>query len=260
MNIQQILDEKEIVPVFQPIVSLKNCDILGYEICSHLNDKPITEYFEKAEEFEKIWKLEKLCRKSILKKVKLIGLKKNIFININPDIIFDEDFYQGYTLKLLEKFSLEPNQIIFEITEKCSKKNEETLSRLIEHYKSQGFKIALDNVGTAYSGLERICILNPDFIKIDMQIIRNIEKDSLKQSMVKSLTHFSNETGINLVAVGVESANELDFLLSLGVQYAQGYYIGYPAEFPGKVTAESYARIIINQKNNEQVNKKNEKN
>ena len=259
MNIEKILDEQEIVPVFQPIVSLKNCDILGYEICSHLNDKPITEYFEKAEEFEKIWKLEKLCRKSILKKVKLIGLKKNIFININPDIIFDEDFYQGYTLKLLEKFSLEPNQIIFEITENCSQKNEETLSRLIEHYKSQGFRIALDNVGTAYSGLERICVLNPDFIKIDMQIIRNIEKDSLKQSMVKSLTHFSNETGINLVAVGVESANELDFLLSLGVQYAQGYYIGYPAEFPGKVSAESYARIIINQKNNEQLNKKNEK-
>ena len=122
MNIEKILDEQEIVPVFQPIVSLKNCDILGYEICSHLNDKPITEYFERAEEFEKIWKLEKLCRKSILKKVKLIGLKKNIFININPDIIFDEDFYQGYTLKLLEKFSLEPNQIIFEITENCSQK------------------------------------------------------------------------------------------------------------------------------------------
>ena len=259
MNIEKILDEQEIVPVFQPIVSLENGDILGYEICSHLNDKPITEYFEKAEEFEKIWKLEKLCRKSILKKVKQIGLKKKVFININPDIIFDEDFYQGYTLKLLEKFSLEPNQIIFEITENCSQKNEETLSRLIEHYKSQGFRIAIDNVGTAYSGLERICVLNPDFIKIDMQIIRNIEKDSLKQSMVKSLTHFSNETGINLVAVGVESANELDFLLSLGVQYAQGYYIGYPAEFPGKVTADSYARIIINKKNSKQLNKKNEK-
>ena len=117
MNIQQILEEKEIVPVFQPIVSLENGDILGYEICSHLNDKPITKYFERAEEFEKIWKLEKLCRKSIIKKVKQIGLKKRVFININPDIIFDEDFYQGYTLKILEKFSLEPNQIIDEITE-----------------------------------------------------------------------------------------------------------------------------------------------
>ena len=64
--------------------------------------------------------------------------------------------------------------------------------------------------------------------------------------MVQKIIPLPNETGINLVAVGVESANELDFLLSLGVQYAQGYYIGYPAEFPGKVTAESYARIIIN--------------
>lgn len=259
MNIQKILDEKEIIPVFQPIVSLENGDILGYEICSHLNDKPITQYFERAEEFEKIWKLEKLCRKSIIKKVKQIGLKKNVFININPDIIFDEDFYQGYTLKLLEKYSLETSQIIFEITEQCSQKSEETLSNLIEHYKSQGFKIALDNVGTAYSGLERICTLNPDFIKIDMQIIRNIEKDSLKQSMIKSLVQFSKETDINLIAVGIESANEMDFLLSLGVQYAQGYYIAYPAEFPGKVSSESYARIITNQKNNEQLKKKAEK-
>ena len=79
MNIQQILGEKEIVPVFQPIVSLENGDILGYEICSHLNDKPITKYFERAEEFEKIWKLEKLCRKSIIKKSQTNWFEKKGF-------------------------------------------------------------------------------------------------------------------------------------------------------------------------------------
>lgn len=87
------------------------------------------------------------------------------------DIMSDEDFHEGYTKKLLEKYSIEPHKIILEITEYCSKKNSSLLSEIINHYKIQNFKIALDNVGSAYSGLERICVVNPDFIKIDMNIV-----------------------------------------------------------------------------------------
>lgn len=248
MNIEKILEEKEITPYFQPIVSLENGDIFGYEVFSRVKEKSVTEFFELADKTEKIWKLEKFCRKTILKMVSQLGLKTNIFININPDIIFDEDFYQGYTLKLLKKYNIDSRKVILEITEKCSQQKK-ILNEITEHYKVQNFSIALDNVGAAYSGLERICSLNPNFIKIDMKIIRGIESDTLKQSLVKSLVQFCNETGIYSVAVGVESARELDILLSLGVQFAQGFFIGIPKKIPEKVTPESYARIIAYKKN-----------
>lgn len=248
MNIEKILEEKEITPYFQPIVSLENGDIFGYEVFSRVKEKSVTEFFELADKTEKIWKLEKFCRKTILKMVSQLGLKTNIFININPDIIFDEDFYQGYTLKLLKKYNIDSRKIILEITEKCSQQKK-ILNEITEHYKVQNFSIALDNVGAAYSGLERICSLNPNFIKIDMKIIRGIESDTLKQSLVKSLVQFCNETGISSVAVGVETAQELDILLSLGVQFAQGFFIGIPKKIPEKVTPESYARIIAYKKN-----------
>lgn len=248
MNIEKIIEGREIVPFFQPVVSLENGDIFGYEVFSRIKEKSVAEYFELADKSENIWKLEKFCRKTILKAARQLGIKTNIFININPDIIFDDDFYQGYTLKLLNKYNIDSRKIILEITEKCSQEKK-VLNEITEHYKIQNFNIALDNVGAAYSGLERICSLNPNFIKIDMKIIRGIETDSLKQSMVKSLVQFCNETGIYSVAVGVETAGELDFLLSLGVQFAQGFFIGVPEKLPGKVSAEAHARISAHRKN-----------
>ena len=258
MNIEKNLEEKEIIPFFQPIVSLENGDIFGYEVFSRIKEKSVAEFFELADKNEKIWKLEKFCRKTILKTVSYLGLKTNIFININPEIIFDEDFYQGYTLKLLKKYNIDSRKIILEITEKCSQEKK-ILNEITEHYRIQNFNIALDNVGAAYSGLERICSMNPNFIKIDMKIIRGIESDTLKQSMVKSLVQFCNETGISSVAVGVETAQELDFLLSVGVQFAQGFFIGIPNKLPEKVSAESYARIIAYKKNLKELTKNKNK-
>ena len=238
---------------------MENGDIFGYEVFSRIKEKSITEFFELADKSEKIWKLEKFCRKTILKTVSHLGLKTNVFININPEIIFDEDFYQGYTLKLLKKYNIDSRKIILEITEKCSQEKK-ILNEITEHYRVQNFNIALDNVGAAYSGLERICSMNPNFIKIDMKIIRGIESDTLKQSMVKSLVQFCNETGIYSVAVGVETAQELDFLLSVGVQFAQGFFVGIPKKLPEKVTPESYARIIAYKKNLKELTKNKNKN
>ena len=257
-EIDKILTGNELFPVFQPVVSLENGDIFGYEALTRTESNSVLHFFKKADKEEKSWQLEKLCRKLILKNARRMGIKSHISVNINPDIMSDEDFHEGYTKKLLEKYSIDPHKIILEITEYCSKKDSSLLSEIINHYKIQNFKIALDNVGSAYSGLERICVLNPDFIKIDMNIIRGIESDEIKKSMVKSLVQFCRESGILLIAVGVESASELDFLLRTGVNFAQGFFIGKPEIIPGKVSAQAYARIIAHKKNLEVLNKSSE--
>ena len=239
MELEKIFDGNELYPVFQPVVSLETGDVFGYEAFSRIEEKYVLEFFKKADKADKSWKLEKFCRKVILKTARLVGIKNHLFININPDIILDDEFQEGFTKKLLEKYAINSHKIILEVTEHCSEKKSEILNNIINHYRVQNFNIALDNVGCAYSGLERICSLNPDFIKIDMNIIRGIESDTIKQSMVKSLVQFCNDTGVGLIAVGIETSKELDFILSAGVHFAQGFFLGTPAKIPGKVSAQA---------------------
>ena len=259
MELEKIFDGNELYPVFQPVVSLETGDVFGYEAFSRIEEKSVLEFFKKADKADKSWKLEKFCRKVILKTARLVGIKNHLFININPDIILDDEFQEGFTKKLLEKYAINSHKIILEVTEHCSEKKSEILNNIINHYRVQNFNIALDNVGCAYSGLERICSLNPDFIKIDMNIIRGIESDTIKQSMVKSLVQFCNDTGVGLIAVGIETSKELDFILSAGVHFAQGFFLGTPAKIPGKVSAQAYARIIAYKKNLESLKEKNKK-
>lgn len=257
MDLQKILSGKKIFPVFQPVVSLESGDIFGYEAFSRIegksdgDEKPVTELFYLADKAEKSWKLEKICRRAIIRAARMTGLGGKLFININPDIILDEEFRGGFTMKLLEKYGVNPDSIVLEITEHCAEGNPRLLGEVAAHYRAQNFSIALDNVGSAYSGLERICTLNPDFIKIDMNIIRGIETDGIRQSMVRNLAKFCDESGTAIVAVGVETARELDTLLNLGVHLAQGFFLGRPQRVPGKVTAAAYARIAAHRKNSE---------
>lgn len=118
-EIDKILTGNELFPVFQPVVSLENGDIFGYEALTRTESNSVLHFFKKADKEEKSWQLEKLCRKLILKNARRMGIKSHIFVNINPDIMSDEDFHEGYTKKLLEKYSIDPHKIILEITEYC---------------------------------------------------------------------------------------------------------------------------------------------
>ncbi|GEM_PF-403236 len=263
MDLEKILTGKKLFPVFQPIVSLETGDILGYEAFTRIEgdsakeEKSIAEFFEQADKSEKSWMLEKICRKMIIKTAKMFGLSTKLFININLDIIQDEEFYTGFTKKLLKKYGLNPNNVVLEITERCSIENPNVLSDIAKHYREQDFSIALDNVGSSYSGLERICNLNPDFVKIDIKIVRGIEENNIKQSMVKNIVQFCHESGIGVIAVGVETSKELETLLKLGVNFAQGFFIARPQKIPGKVNSAPYARIVANRQNLEALKRKN---
>lgn len=247
MEIDKILAEKELNVEFQPIVSLENGDIIGYEALCKIAEKSVSDYFDSLDMDSKK-RLEKQCRKTILKTNAMLRNHKKLFININPDLLSDEEFNGDYTKRKIEKYQNSINSIILEVSEKCCNAEEELLS-IVNHYKSLDFRICLDNTGSAYSGLGRICALNPDFIKIDKKIIHEIQNDEIRQSMIKSLVTFCKESGIILIAVGIETSQELDVILKLGISFAQGFYFSRPALMLPKVSAESYSRIINFRKN-----------
>lgn len=227
-----ILNNKRIIPYYQPIVSLKNGEVYGYEALSRI-DLPdcsfhTEEMFQIAKQFKKVWELEEICRTLSLKHAVSKPYGKKLFLNVDANIIHDEEFQNGITLKRLQEYGLQPRDIIFEITERTAIEDLQTFQESVEHYKSQHFKIAIDDVGSGYSGLNQICAVSPSLLKIDMAIVRNIDKDAIKQSLVTGMIQFCQEAKINLIAEGIETKEELSTLISLGVCYGQGYYIAKP--------------------------------
>lgn len=231
-DLLDILDSGEIRTLFQPIVSLNTGEVVGYEALSRgpkgsLLESPST-LFSLAEKMEKAWELEYLCRHKAIENFAKAGIDKLLFININPKIIEDTRFGKGFTKEKLTLYGIEPSRVIFEITEKNSITNYQEFHHILHHYTAQGFRVAIDDMGAGYSGLNLLANTRPQFVKIDLELIRAIDQDSLKQNLIKFFLEFSQVTGITLIAEGIETFEELKTLIQLGVEYGQGYYFQKP--------------------------------
>ncbi|MBO5292856.1 MAG: GGDEF domain-containing protein [Lachnospiraceae bacterium] len=229
---ETILKDELIRPVYQPIISLQDGEVLGYEALSRITLKDSLlnpeEFFHMAEQMDCLWKTEELCRRKSLQGA--VGKKNNIklFLNVDPNVLKDPQFKEGITCRYLKEYGLQPSDIVFEITERNSIEDEESFRKVILHYRNQKFQIAIDDFGNGYAGMNRICALEPQYIKIDMQIVREIHMDNMKKALVESMIQFCDKSGIRLIAEGIETEEELKTLIKLGVHYGQGYYILRP--------------------------------
>ena len=104
----------------------------------------------------------------------------------------------------------------------------QSMRDVIARLREQGFRIAIDDAGAGYSGLQTVVEIEPDFMKLDMSLLRNIETSQVKQRLVSTLRDFCQGADIDLVAEGVETAEQLDKVVELGVPYAQGFLFGHP--------------------------------
>ncbi|AOT69651.1 EAL domain-containing protein [Geosporobacter ferrireducens] len=229
-----ILKNKSIRTVYQPIVALDNGNILGYEALSRGPHNSALEspaqLFDAAEEFDRLWEVELLCRTKALENARKLPEKKLLFINVNPEIIKDRKFKKGSTKEYISKFGINPSSIIFEITEKTAVNDYKSFRNTIDNYISQGYKIAIDDTGAGYSGLRLLAETHPQYIKIDMALIRDIDKDIIKQELIKTFCSFAKATNMRLIAEGIETINELNCLIDIGVHYGQGYFLQRPVD------------------------------
>ncbi len=248
-----ILNEKNIKSVYQPIVSLKNGTIFGYEALSRITMPNCTfnieQLFRLAAQLNKLWELEKLCRIKALMHAKEKPLHTKLFLNVDPNNIYDPKFQEGFTCEMLQKYGFHPNDIIFEVTEKSSIHDMEAFREVVNHYRKQHYHIAVDDFGAGYSGLNRICSFFPNFIKIDMELIRNIQDDAVKKSAVGSIVKLCQDSGIHSIAEGIESEEELCTLIRLGIDYGQGFFLAKPSERFEKLACDK--KMLIKEVQNE---------
>jgi len=251
----RILCEQQIVPVYQPIVSLTDGKIFGYEALSRVLDDrspneildlDIEHIFRIAEKANKLWELETLCRKKALENAKHIlnnDAEKKLFLNVSPNIIHDIEFKDGFTKNRLDKYGFDLQNIIFEITERSMIVDKEVFLDSIEHYRKQNYGIAIDDVGSGYSGLNVINDIKPDIIKLDINLIRNIDKDETKQFLCKAMIDFGKNANIKVIAEGIETEEELQMLIKLGVDFGQGYFLGIPRKSFADIAPEKISMI-----------------
>jgi EAL domain-containing protein (putative c-di-GMP-specific phosphodiesterase class I) len=242
-----ILHGKFIKPVYQPIISLSDGRTFGFEALSRIsNDKlsmNIEQMFRTADRMSRSWELDKLCRIKALENAASMDSKAKLFINADPNIIHDVGFKSGFTKKRLNKYGLDFHNIIFEITERASIIDHDVFIESIGHYRNQNFGIAIDDVGSGYSGLNTIADVKPDFIKLDVNLVRDIDKDEIKQLLCKAMVDFGKSTEIRVIAEGIETEAELEALIKLHVDFGQGYFLGAPMESFAEIAPEKAEMI-----------------
>jgi len=232
-EIQRIIEEKDIESYYQPIVKLDRGDIIGYEALSRGPQRSILrsplDLLQAAEKNDMVWELELLFRSLAIERASGLSDNQFLFLNVDPNIIRDPKFEKGLTREYLDRFGISPDKIIFEITERTAIEDYDTFREILSYYTDQGYKIAIDDAGAGYSGMNTIVETKPHFVKIDMNIVRDIHEDSFKQAIVKSFVQLGNNTNIKIIAEGIETKEELRTLIRLGVYAGQGYYFQKPA-------------------------------
>ncbi len=242
-----VLINEDIRTMFQPIISLRKGTVIGYEALSR---GPISSKFEDpfvlfqmAEQLGKVWEMEYTCRRLAIKRFAVMGSDHLLFINVNPHVIADPRFREGMTKCQLTAMGMPIEQLVLEITERSAIDSHQEFSAMLEHYRDQGFGLAMDDVGAGYSSLSLVCTMRPKFIKLDMSLMQDIHKDPFKQQLVKFTVNFARATEMRLIAEGIEKELDLLALIDLGVEYGQGYHLGKPATDLGLPSTPLYNQL-----------------
>jgi len=231
-RINNIIANDFITMHYQPILDFRTNSISGYESLARFNSDPYVTpdiWFKDALLIGMDEKLEMLAVRSALKLDHLFR-DNNHYLSINAS---PSHILSGALENTIGHFEC---NVLIEITEHQPIADYSTFQRALQPLRRKGVKLAIDDVGTGYSNLSHILELEPDIIKLDLSLTRDIHKDRKRSALASALCTFSKEIDCEIIAEGIENVNELNKLKELGVNKGQGYFIGRPSPFPCNYT------------------------
>lgn len=231
-----ILAHGDLNSLFQPIISLSERRILGYEALTRGPSNsplhsPVT-LFAVARHAGRLSELEMACRKRACTRFHELKLDGKLFLNVSPESLLDPAHQPGRTLQLLQAFGIPPSQVVIELTEHAPTEDFGLLDTALHHYRAMGFSIALDDLGAGYSSLRLWSELRPDYVKIDRHFIDGIHQDAVKREFVGSILKMAKASRAQVIAEGIELPEELAVLAEMGLDLVQGYLLCRPQEQP----------------------------
>jgi EAL domain-containing protein (putative c-di-GMP-specific phosphodiesterase class I) len=214
---------------YHPIIVNATEEVYGYEALARGARRELRSpevLFEVAEEANMLWELSRLLRKRAVEGI-LSELKEGqyLFLNVDPHDFNDPTFRN---LDPAELGITDPGHVVLEITERTAIKDYPRFQEYLAAFRERGFKFAVDDAGSGYAGLGSIANLAPDYIKLDISLISNIDTNFLKQNLVETLVTFANGQGAMVIAEGVERREEFETVRDLGVHLTQGFLFHQP--------------------------------
>lgn len=229
--LKEIIEQGKVNIFFQPIVHFRTKSIVGYEALmrgpenSELFAPDVL--FDLAREGNMLWQLDRLCRSKILLFNQDFKKGLLLFLNTTPESIYDPEFAQ---IELPGFFVSNPQNLVIEITERGIVEDFEKFYEILHFVQERKIKIAIDDAGSGYVSLRNVAKLKPDYIKIDMSVIRNIDVDKVRQDVLATWFSFSQKIGSQLIAEGIETKEEYNFLAAMGLCLGQGYLFAKPGK------------------------------
>lgn len=213
---------------FQPIVNMNTCDLFGYEaLVRGVNGESAGEVLRQVNDNNR-YAFDQICRQKAIRMASELQLDKMLSINFLPNAVYQPEHCIQSTLKAAREVGFPTHLLMFEVTESERVLDRKHLTNIFQYYSEQGFTVALDDFGAGHAGLNMLASFVPHILKIDMELVRDIDRDPVKQIIARNLVKTCQELNVTVLAEGVETLEELDFYRNLGVYLFQGYLFAKP--------------------------------
>lgn len=213
---------------FQPIVSVADGSITGHEALVRGPGGERAASILGAVNAETRYAFDQACRVKAISLAAALGLETRLSINFMPNAIYDPAACIRLTLATARKHGLPLEALTFEITEDERIGDFEFMRAMIGEYRRHGFRIALDDFGAGFAGLNTLLELQPDIVKFDRGLVSGIDQDARKRALITGMISLCRDMGITVTAEGVETEGELSVLIDAGVSAVQGFLLARP--------------------------------
>lgn len=213
---------------FQPIINARTLTTFGYEaLVRGLNNESAYSIISRVNDDNR-YVFDQLCRVKAIALASKLGLDSMLSINFLPNAIYKPERCIRTTLEAAKQYNFPTDKIMFEFTEVEKIEDTAHVKRIVEYYQSLGFQTAIDDFGSGYAGLNLLADFQTDIIKLDMELIRNINSNTVRQAIVRNCLLMFEDLNITPVAEGIETYEEYVWLKNAGVELMQGYYFAKP--------------------------------
>ncbi|HSZ84376.1 MAG TPA: EAL domain-containing protein, partial [Polyangia bacterium] len=218
----------------QPVLSWSRRSVYAYEALLRTDEPTLrnpVDFVETAERLGRTQELGRAIRLRVADQMAHVPADANVFINLHPSDLVDEELSAA-------NGALTPHaeRVVLEVTERATLDEVHGLPACVSRLRELGYRIALDDLGAGYAGLSSFAQLEPEIVKVDMSLVRGIHASPMKQKLFRSFTTLCQDLNVEIVAEGVEVAEERDCLNTLGGDLYQGYLFARPARgFPQPV-------------------------
>ena len=234
----EMLRDERLTSHFQPIVRVESpARPFGHELLVRGKGTDGTmvspgHLFGVARDCGMLFQLDLAARRSAIRAVVEQNPSGHIFLNFSPTAIYDPSNCLRSTISAIDEAGIAHERVVFEVIEADKTVDVFHLRGILNYYRNAGFKVALDDIGSGYSSLNLLHQLHPDFLKLDIELVRDVDTDPYKALIAEKILEIAQRLSIQTIAEGVEREEEFAWVRTRGATFAQGYLFGRPAATP----------------------------